>query len=103
MLGYWASATDRSATNRAWGWHPHGEIWSLARMKKSTMIGSVAANFHEGSRSEILADYLFSSWGTVSPVRRQDVFAGDPSWQYRVPGLLGQIVIERLNETVAAL
>jgi hypothetical protein len=36
------------------------------------MIGSVAANPHEGSRSEILADYLFSSWGTVSPVRRQD-------------------------------
>src|SRR5579863_2017210 len=77
MLGYWASATDRSATNRAWGWHPHGEIWSLARMKKSTMIGSVAANFHEGSRSEILADYLFSSWGTVSPVRRQDDYGVD--------------------------
>jgi hypothetical protein len=33
--------------------------------------GAVAANFHEASRSEILADYLFSAWGTVTPVRRQ--------------------------------
>jgi len=36
------------------------------------MAGSVAANPHEGSRSEILADYLFSGWGTVTPARRQD-------------------------------
>ncbi len=36
------------------------------------MTGSVAANFHEGSRSETIADYLLSSWGTVTPVRRQD-------------------------------
>ncbi len=36
------------------------------------MMGSVAANFHEGSRSETIADYLLSSWGTVTPVRRQD-------------------------------
>jgi hypothetical protein len=35
-------------------------------------VGSIAPNLHEGGRSEILADYLFSSWGTVSPVRRQD-------------------------------
>lgn len=36
------------------------------------MVGAVAANFHQGSRSEVLADYLFSSFGTVTPVRRSD-------------------------------
>jgi hypothetical protein len=36
------------------------------------MTGSIATNLHEGSRSEILADYLFSGWGTITPVRRQD-------------------------------
>ncbi len=41
------------------------------------MSGAVAANLHEGSRSEILADYLFSGWGTVTPVRRQDDFGID--------------------------
>jgi len=41
------------------------------------MVGAVAANLHEGSRSEILADYLFSSWGTVTPVRRQDDYGVD--------------------------
>ena len=40
-------------------------------------VGTVAANLHKGSRSEILADYLFSSWGTVTPVRRQDDFGVD--------------------------
>jgi hypothetical protein len=39
---------------------------------KPSTTGSVAANLHEGSRSEIIADYLFASWGTVTPVRRQD-------------------------------
>lgn len=51
--------------------------WSQSRMKKRSMTGSVAANPHEGSRSEILADYLFSTWGTVSPVRRQDDYGVD--------------------------
>jgi hypothetical protein len=41
------------------------------------MTGAIAANPHEGSRSEILADYLFSSWGTVTPVRRQDDYGID--------------------------
>ena len=41
------------------------------------MPGAVALNFHEGSRSEILADYLFSTWGTVTPVRRQDDYGID--------------------------
>ena len=41
------------------------------------MVGAISPNFHEGSRSEILADYLFSTWGTVTPVRRQDDFGID--------------------------
>ena len=41
------------------------------------MPGAIAPNLHEGSRSEILADYLFSSWGTVTPVRRQDDYGID--------------------------
>jgi Domain of unknown function (DUF4365) len=41
------------------------------------MIGAYAPNPHEGSRSEILADYLFSSWGTVTPVRRPDDYGID--------------------------
>jgi hypothetical protein len=41
------------------------------------MAGSVARNPHTGSRSEILADYLFSGWGTVTPVRRQDDYGID--------------------------
>lgn len=46
-------------------------------MRKKSMVGSVAANPHEGSRSEVLADYLFSGWGTVNPVRRQDDYGID--------------------------
>jgi hypothetical protein len=34
--------------------------------------GCVAANLHEGSRSEQLADFVFSQWGTVTPVRGKD-------------------------------
>jgi hypothetical protein len=41
-------------------------------MNNRPMTGAYAQNLHDGSRSEILADYLFSSWGTVTPVRRQD-------------------------------
>jgi len=41
------------------------------------MPGSYAPNPHGGSRSEILADYLFSQWGTVNPVRWQDDYGVD--------------------------
>jgi hypothetical protein len=37
----------------------------------------LASNPKEGSRSEILADYLFSRWAAVTPVRRQDDFGID--------------------------
>ncbi|MFZ2081241.1 MAG: hypothetical protein WAV38_32260 [Xanthobacteraceae bacterium] len=32
------------------------------------MVGSIAPNLHEGSRSEYLAQYVFSSFGTAIPV-----------------------------------
>ena len=47
-----------------------------ARQRRS-MTGATAASFHEGSRSEILADYLFSAWGTVTPARRQSDYGLD--------------------------
>lgn len=36
------------------------------------MAGSIAANLHEGSRSEYLAQYVFSSFGTAIPVPHQE-------------------------------
>ena len=41
-------------------------------MRKENMTGAIAANLHEGSRSEILADYLFASWGAAMHVRRAE-------------------------------
>jgi hypothetical protein len=41
------------------------------------MVGAVTYGFHRGSRSEILADYLFSSFGTVTPVRVHDDYGVD--------------------------
>jgi hypothetical protein len=37
-----------------------------------SMAGSIAANLHEGSRSEYLAQFVFSSFGTAIPVPRQE-------------------------------
>jgi hypothetical protein len=34
--------------------------------------GAVVTNLHHASRAEVLADYIFSLWGTVTPTRRQD-------------------------------
>jgi hypothetical protein len=36
------------------------------------MTGSIALNLHEGSRSEYLAQYVFSSFGTAIPVPHQE-------------------------------
>jgi len=36
------------------------------------MSGSIAANLHEGSRSEYLAQFVFSSFGTAIPVPHQE-------------------------------
>jgi hypothetical protein len=41
------------------------------------MVGAIAANLHEGGRSELLADYFFSTLGTVTPVRRSDDYGVD--------------------------
>ncbi len=44
------------------------------RQNRLTVTGAVPANSHEGSRSEVLADYLLSGWGQrlVTPVRQDD-------------------------------
>lgn len=39
---------------------------------KPRMPGSIATNWHEGSRSEYLAQYVFSSLGTSTPVPHQE-------------------------------
>lgn len=36
------------------------------------MPGAISPNFHEGSRSEYLAQYVFTAWGTVVPVPHQE-------------------------------
>ena len=45
-----------------------------ARKKKGRffMTGSLATGFHEGSRSEYLAQFVFSSFGTAIPVLHQE-------------------------------
>lgn len=40
--------------------------------KPSKVTGSLAANAHEGSRSEYLAQYFFSAFGPASAVQRQE-------------------------------
>jgi hypothetical protein len=42
------------------------------RKASVAMTGSLSANFHEGSRSEYLAQFVFSSFGTAIPVPRQE-------------------------------
>jgi hypothetical protein len=44
----------------------------MTRESRIGSTGGVAANFHEGRRSELLADFIFSQWGTVTPVRQSD-------------------------------
>jgi len=36
------------------------------------MPGAIAASLHEGSRSEYLAQYVFSSWGTAIAIPHQE-------------------------------
>jgi hypothetical protein len=38
-----------------------------ATKQRKTSVGSIAPNLHEGSRSEYLAQYVFSSFGTAVP------------------------------------
>lgn len=40
--------------------------------KKKPLTGATAANFHEAGRSEYLAHYVFSSFGTSVPIPRQE-------------------------------
>jgi hypothetical protein len=43
-----------------------------AAKQRKTSVGSIAPNLHEGSRSEYLAQYVFSSFGTAVPVPHQE-------------------------------
>ena len=43
-----------------------------AKAPKRASVGSIAPNLHEGSRSEYLAQYIFSSFGTSVPVPHQE-------------------------------
>src|SRR5437764_11214650 len=47
-----------------------GGVSVVAKSKKpqAAQTGSQSANFHEGTRSEYLAHYVFSSFGTSVPV-----------------------------------
>ena len=45
--------------------------------KKQSMTGSIASNLHVGSRSEMLADYFFGTFGPVTPVRGHDDYGLD--------------------------
>ncbi|WP_417737748.1 hypothetical protein [Rosistilla oblonga] len=40
--------------------------------KKPSLTGSTSANFHEAGRSEYLAHFVFSSFGTSVPIPRQE-------------------------------
>jgi hypothetical protein len=41
-------------------------------MGNNTIAGTIAPNFHEGSRSEYLAQYVFSAFGTAFSVPHQE-------------------------------
>jgi hypothetical protein len=43
-----------------------------ATKQRKTSVGSIPPNLHEGSRSEYLAQYVFSSFGTAVPVPHQE-------------------------------
>ena len=45
---------------------------STKKAEPVSMAGSIAANLHEGSRSEYLAQFVFSSFGTAIPVPHQE-------------------------------
>jgi hypothetical protein len=47
-------------------------IDDVNKTKKASKVGAIATNFHEGSRSEYLAQFVFSSFGTAIPVPHQE-------------------------------
>lgn len=46
-------------------------------VKKSTATGSIAANFHQAGRSEYLAQYVFTMFGTSVLIPRQEDYGVD--------------------------
>jgi hypothetical protein len=49
-----------------------GKKEAVKQKQRKTSVGSIAPNLHEGSRSEYLAQYVFSSFGTAVPVPHQE-------------------------------
>src|SRR5947207_910151 len=45
---------------------------SRKKPSRPSSVGSIAPNLHEGSRSEYLAQYIFSGFGTAVPVPHQE-------------------------------
>jgi hypothetical protein len=45
---------------------------SDSKKRRESAVGSIAPNLHEGSRSEYLAQYIFSSFGTAVPIPHQE-------------------------------
>jgi hypothetical protein len=66
----------RTPRNRAVKVRPVSTRKRIAKKKapkqRKTSVGSIAPNLHEGSRSEYLAQYVFSSFGTAVPVPHQE-------------------------------
>ena len=54
-----------------------GKKKAVKQKQRKTSVGSIAPNLHEGSRSEYLAQYVFSSFGTAVPVPHT-IFANLP-------------------------
>jgi hypothetical protein len=44
----------------------------MTKVQTISQVGSIASNLHEGSRSEYLAQFVFSSFGTAIPVPHQE-------------------------------
>jgi hypothetical protein len=61
-------------------------------------VGALAANFHEGSRSEYLAQYIFASFGTAVSVPHQEDFGVD--LYCTLTERLGQLAWPRYHYTV---
>ena len=63
---------DTTASRNGPRWRATAVIHAFLLKKGEHMPGSTSAGFHEGSRSEYLAQYVFASFGTVTVVPHQE-------------------------------
>ncbi len=66
------SATGRKAGKKTAAKKKAVQTLGGKQRRVASSVGSIAANFHEGSRSEYLAQYIFSAFGTAIPVPHQE-------------------------------